>query len=42
MLPRMGTHAWRNWQAFNNAKPETENADDELYSDRRFAAAPDL
>lgn len=32
----MGTDAWRNWNAFNEQNPETENADDELYSDRHF------
>ncbi len=40
MLPCVGTDAWRNWNAFNHAKPETENADDELYSDRRFVGGP--
>jgi hypothetical protein len=24
----MGTDAWRNWNAFNEQKPETENADE--------------
>lgn len=32
----MGTDAWRNWNAFNDAKPEPENADEEPYSDRHF------
>jgi hypothetical protein len=36
----MGTDAWRNWNAFNEQKPETENADDELYSDRHFVGEP--
>ncbi|NGY65059.1 hypothetical protein G7043_39715 [Lentzea sp. NEAU-D13] len=36
----MGTDAWRNWIAFNDEKPETENADDELYSDRLFVGGP--
>lgn len=36
----MGTDAWRNWNAFNEENPETENADDELYSDRHFAGGP--
>lgn len=36
----MGTDAWRNWQAFNDGKAETENADDEIYSDRRFVGGP--
>src|SRR5690242_9406552 len=36
----MGTDAWRNWNAFNEQNPETENADDELYSDRHFVSGP--
>jgi hypothetical protein len=36
----MGTDAWRNWNAFNEQNPETENADDELYSDRHFVGGP--
>jgi hypothetical protein len=36
----MGTDAWRNWNAFNQQNPETENADDELYSDRHFVGGP--
>lgn len=36
----MGTDAWRNWNAFNDEKPEIENADDELHSDRRFVGGP--
>jgi len=40
MLPCMGTDAWRNWNAFSDGKPESENADDELYSDRRFVGGP--
>jgi hypothetical protein len=32
----VGTEAWRNWKAFDDSKPEIENADDELYSDRLF------
>lgn len=36
----MGTDAWRNWNAFNEENPETENADDELYSDRHFVGGP--
>ena len=34
MLLCMGTDAGRGWNAFNHAKSETENADDELCSDR--------
>ena len=40
MLVAVGTDAWRNWNAFNGEKPETENADDELYSDRHFIGGP--
>lgn len=36
----MGTDAWRNWNAFDEEKPETENAEDELYSDRHFIGGP--
>jgi hypothetical protein len=36
----MGTDAWRNWNAFNELKPEIENADHELYSDRHFVGGP--
>jgi hypothetical protein len=36
----MGTDAWRNWNAFNEKNPETEDADDELYSDRHFVGGP--
>jgi hypothetical protein len=36
----MGTDAWRNWNAFNEHNPETENADNELYSDRHFVGGP--
>jgi hypothetical protein len=38
----MGTDAWRNWNAFNDEKPESENADDELYSDRHFVGGPSI
>lgn len=36
----MGTDAWRNWNAFIAQNPESENADDELYSDRHFVGGP--
>ena len=38
----MGTDAWRNWKAFKDRQPETENADDELHSDRHFVGGPSV
>jgi hypothetical protein len=32
----MGTDAWRNWLARNDGEPESENVDEDVYSDRRF------
>jgi hypothetical protein len=37
MLAHVGTDAWRNWNAF---KPELENVDVDLYSDRQFGGGP--
>lgn len=36
----MGTHAWINWDAYSAGKPERENFDDELHSDRSFVGGP--
>lgn len=40
MLWFMATDAWVNWHAFNDDKPERENIDEDLYSDRQFVAGP--
>ena len=40
MLKDVGTDAWRNWKALEAGEPETENADDELHSDRRVTGGP--
>lgn len=40
MLGAMGTDAWRNWKAYNDGRPEIENVDEELHSDRRIVGGP--
>ncbi|MEV7767853.1 hypothetical protein [Microbacterium sp. NPDC086615] len=35
----MGTDAWRNWRAFDGGNPESENVDEDLYSDRSFVGS---
>ncbi|MDQ1204630.1 hypothetical protein [Microbacterium sp. SORGH_AS_0862] len=35
----MGTDAWRNWRDFDAREPESENVDEDLYSDRHFTGS---